>query len=115
MPEIVDWLIDYRVLTVIRHSMAPQLLFEVLARTRPTLFIVIPDIYDEVGEQLKKFGSGLDTECLGGGRIDHDAAKKNIKVYGYSQGFGKADHRVSVGLLKKKYPDYEITWSDEGY
>lgn len=31
------------------------------------------------------------------------------------QGFGKADHQVSVGLLKKKYPDYVITWSDEGY
>lgn len=33
----------------------------------------------------------------------------------YFQGFGKADHEVTVGLLKKKYPDYTITWSDDGY
>jgi len=31
------------------------------------------------------------------------------------QGFGKADHEVTVGLLKNKYPDYNISWSDEGY
>ncbi|XP_015126832.1 14 kDa phosphohistidine phosphatase [Diachasma alloeum] len=73
------------------------------------------DIYDEIGNELKKYGAGLDTECVGGGRIDHSAEGKTIKVYGYSQGFGKADHEVSVGLLKKKYPDYGITCSDEGY
>jgi phosphohistidine phosphatase len=31
------------------------------------------------------------------------------------QGFGKADHEVAVGLLKKKFPDYSISWNDEGY
>jgi phosphohistidine phosphatase len=31
------------------------------------------------------------------------------------QGFGKADHEVTVGLLKKKYPDYSVSWNDEGY
>jgi phosphohistidine phosphatase len=31
------------------------------------------------------------------------------------QGFGKADHEVTVGLLKNKYPDYSISWNDEGY
>ncbi|XP_033229133.1 sex-regulated protein janus-A-like [Belonocnema kinseyi] len=71
------------------------------------------DIYDEVEEVLKKLQ--LKSKCLGGGRINHDAENKTIKVYGYSQGFGKADHKVSVNLIKKKYPDYEITWSDEGY
>ncbi|XP_063972625.1 14 kDa phosphohistidine phosphatase-like [Diachasmimorpha longicaudata] len=73
------------------------------------------DIYDEIGNELKKYGAGLDTECVGGGRINHSAEEKTIKVYGYSQGFGKADHQVSVGLLNKKYPDYDITCSDEGY
>jgi phosphohistidine phosphatase len=33
----------------------------------------------------------------------------------FFQGYGKADHTISVELLKKVYPDYEITWSDEGY
>ncbi|XP_057325956.1 14 kDa phosphohistidine phosphatase-like [Microplitis mediator] len=74
------------------------------------------DIYETIGEdELKNYGAGLDTECVGGGRINHNAPAKTIKVYGYSQGFGKADHTIAVGLLKKKYPDYEITWSDEGY
>jgi phosphohistidine phosphatase len=31
------------------------------------------------------------------------------------QGFGKADHEVTVGLLKKKFADYSISFSDEGY
>jgi phosphohistidine phosphatase len=35
--------------------------------------------------------------------------------YPVFQGFGKADHEVTVGLLKKKYTDYDIAWSDEGY
>lgn len=46
------------------------------------------DIYDEVSTSLQ--GLGLETECLGGGRINHDAGNKHIKVYGYSQ--------VSVGV-----------------
>ncbi|KAL0113257.1 hypothetical protein PUN28_012426 [Cardiocondyla obscurior] len=81
----------------------------------PRYFIYIPaDIFDEVEEQIKKY-AGLKAKCVGGGRIEHDPDEKTIKVYGYSQGFGKADHQVSVELLKKKYPAYNITWSDEGY
>ncbi|XP_032674999.1 14 kDa phosphohistidine phosphatase-like [Odontomachus brunneus] len=72
------------------------------------------DIFDEVSEQVKKH-SGLKANCVGGGRIEHHPDDKLIKVYGYSQGFGKADHRVSVELLKKKFPDYNVTWSDDGY
>ncbi|KAF7996165.1 hypothetical protein HCN44_011496 [Aphidius gifuensis] len=79
------------------------------------LFTFLADIYEEINKELKKYGPGLDTECVGGGRINHNSAKQAIKVYGYSQGFGKADHQVSVGLLKQKYPNYVITWSDDGY
>ncbi|KAJ9587003.1 hypothetical protein L9F63_019400 [Diploptera punctata] len=71
------------------------------------------DIYDKTLEQVQALG--LDSECVGGGRIKHEAANKKILVYGYSQGFGKADHEVTVGLLKKKYPDYNVSWSDDGY
>jgi len=71
------------------------------------------DIYDMVRPGIEK--NGLDCECVGGGRILHDAEKKAIQVFGYSQGFGKADHTISVGILEKKYTDYKITWSDEGY
>ncbi|KAF1594939.1 UNVERIFIED_CONTAM: 14 kDa phosphohistidine phosphatase, partial [Eudyptes robustus] len=58
---------------------------------------------------------GLVADCLGGGRIKHDANGKSLKVYGYSTGFGRADHEKAVELLKTKYPEYEITWSNEGY
>jgi phosphohistidine phosphatase len=71
------------------------------------------DIYDEVEEPLRIMG--LDAQCLGGGRIKHDKANKYIKVYGYSMGYGKANHERTVDELKKKYPAYKIEWSDEGY
>lgn len=48
------------------------------------LFLFAADIYDEVSRSLQPLG--LDTECLGGGRIAHDPnGKPQIKVYGYSQ------------------------------
>ncbi|XP_021269312.1 14 kDa phosphohistidine phosphatase isoform X3 [Numida meleagris] len=86
---------------------------------------------------------GFDCECLGGGRISHQRQEKKIHVYGYSvvsgaavprkqppgepcvrhcgvevpscEGFGRANHSVTTQKLKAKYPDYEITWADEGY
>lgn len=72
------------------------------------------DIYEEV-EKNELAPQKLDGECLGGGRIQHNPDAKSLKVYGYSQGFGKADHQLAVSLLKKVYPNYNITCSDEGY
>lgn len=40
------------------------------------------DILDEVQRVV---GGGIRYECLGGGRIEHDAQNKKINVYGYSQ------------------------------
>ncbi len=71
------------------------------------------DIYDDTEEPARK--AGIDCQCLGGGRIRHDRANKHIKVYGYSMGFGRADHTKTVELLKEAYPGYEIEWSNEGY
>ncbi|XP_023311894.1 14 kDa phosphohistidine phosphatase-like [Anoplophora glabripennis] len=78
------------------------------------------DINDKVtGElqQLKASKAIRDwrSKVLGGGRINHDAEAKDIKVYGYSQGYGKADHQLTVDILKKQYPDYNVGFSDEGY
>lgn len=69
------------------------------------------DILEEVEAKLHP----LDCECIGGGRINHDAAQKKLHVYGYSQAYGKANHEVSARLLKKFYKDYTISISDEGY
>lgn len=40
------------------------------------------DIYDEVSGSVRALG--LDTECLGGGRIEHFPESKLLKVYGHS-------------------------------
>lgn len=43
----------------------------------------VADIYEEVSSSLKALG--LETECIGGGRINHNPYTKKLKVYGYSQ------------------------------
>ncbi|XP_043254151.1 14 kDa phosphohistidine phosphatase-like [Colletes gigas] len=72
------------------------------------------DIYDMFSDEWAGSRS-LYAKCVGGGRIIHDCHKKTIHVYGDSQGFGKADHEMSADILKKKFTDYKITWSNEGY
>ena len=47
------------------------------------LFLSTANIYDKTEEAVQALG--LDSECVGGGRIQHDAAAKKILVYGYSQ------------------------------
>ncbi|XP_028377958.2 LOW QUALITY PROTEIN: 14 kDa phosphohistidine phosphatase [Phyllostomus discolor] len=71
------------------------------------------DIYDKVAGEMQK--KGYDCECLGGGRISHQSQDKKIHVYGYSMGFGRAQHSVSTEKIKAKYPDYQVTWADDGY
>ena len=71
------------------------------------------DIYDDTEEKARE--EGIDCQCLGGGRIRHESRDKRIKVYGYSMGFGRADHTKAVELLKKAYPGYQIEWSNDGY
>ena len=72
------------------------------------------DVYEKVSMELEK-GGLLACECVGGGRIRHEPQKKRIHVYGYSLGFGRANHAVSTEKLKARYPDYEVTWDNEGY
>ncbi|XP_043326196.1 14 kDa phosphohistidine phosphatase [Cervus canadensis] len=71
------------------------------------------DIYDKVSGEMQK--KGYDCECLGGGRISHQSQDRKIHVYGYSMGYGRAQHSVSTEKIKAKYPDYEVTWADDGY
>nr|pir sex-regulated protein janus A - fruit fly (Drosophila pseudoobscura) [Drosophila pseudoobscura] len=71
------------------------------------------DIYGRTQGTIK--GTGLDTGCLGGGRIGHNPGKKYLKVYGHSTGYGKADHAGSKRVLLTKYKNYGIGTSDGGY
>jgi phosphohistidine phosphatase len=54
---------------------------------------------------------------LGGGRIALDKDKKTISIYGYSYGFGLADHALSKSIIEMDpdWKEYTITWSNEGY
>ncbi|PIC51849.1 hypothetical protein B9Z55_002196 [Caenorhabditis nigoni] len=72
--------------------------------------------HDDILQETKSTASsGLKLKCVGGGRIKHDDSGKDILVYGYSQGYGRADHQIAVDILKRKYTDYHIDFSNDGY
>ncbi|KAF7217764.1 phosphohistidine phosphatase 1, partial [Nothobranchius furzeri] len=96
-----------------RHFKMTKMSFRHVCSGSVSAFLVA-DIYDKVSEELEK-GGHLDCECIGGGRIKHDAQAKKIHVYGYSMGFGRANHAVATEKLQARYPDYEVTWANEGY
>uniref|UniRef100_A0A1B0BQC5 Sex-regulated protein janus-B n=1 Tax=Glossina palpalis gambiensis TaxID=67801 RepID=A0A1B0BQC5_9MUSC len=64
------------------------------------------DIYERCSAHCQAMG--LETEVLGGGKIEHDPSTKKIKVFGESTGYGKADHEETKKILLTKYPDYTI-------
>ena len=53
----------------------------------------------------------------GGGRILRDDDDKIIKIFGYSYGFGRADHALAKDVVERsgKFDGYSITWSNDGY
>ena len=70
------------------------------------------DLYEKEDEDLRK--AGLDGQCLGGGRIKRNG--NDVVVFGYSLGYGRADHSKTVDVIKKPLPaDANITWNNEGY
>lgn len=56
-------------------------------------------------------------EITGGGRILLDDDKKKISIFGFSYGFGQADHAISKEVIEEdeRYQGYDITISNEGY
>ncbi|GAB1598592.1 14 kDa phosphohistidine phosphatase-like [Argonauta hians] len=71
------------------------------------------DIYDDVCPKIEK--NNLDCECVGGGRIQIENSKKHIQIFGYSKGYGQADHAITAAILSRKYPEHKVKWSNEGY
>ena len=66
--------------------------------------------------QCRKLGVAYDV--LGGGRIEHSTSAKTIKVYGFSYGFpwrGAPLHEEAAKLLRRDYPSFTVTTSNEGY
>jgi phosphohistidine phosphatase len=58
-----------------------------------------------------------DIEVTGGGRISLNTLKKELSIYGFSYGFGLANHSISreVVLQDPRYRHFKVTISDEGY
>ncbi|KAL7472751.1 hypothetical protein ACHAXS_013123 [Conticribra weissflogii] len=58
-----------------------------------------------------------DIRILGGGRIYRDDEERKIKIFGYSYGFGRAPHDLSMGVVENsgKFDGWDITWSNDGY
>ena len=54
-------------------------------------------------------------ECIGGGRVLVNVSSKKILVFGYSVDFGKADHSMTVAAIKELLPQWNITYSNDGY
>ena len=53
----------------------------------------------------------------GGGRIHLNSEEKKIRIYGFSYGFGLADHANSKRVIERddRFKGYDITWSNDGY
>ncbi|MBN3296662.1 14 kDa phosphohistidine phosphatase [Amia ocellicauda] len=68
-------------------------------------------IFEKVNPEMEKLG--VESSCLGGGKIEHNSKEKKIRVFGLSTGYGKADHSVTVEKLKSIFKDYDISWSDD--
>ena len=74
---------------------------------------------DYHADVLDKFNSkerqpaGVKVYCPGGGRIT--IKDKKIVIFGYSVGFGKADHAVTCQIIQEAMPDYTVEWNNDGY
>ena len=69
---------------------------------------------------LEEHGGYQSIDITGGGRINYDPTKKQIDVYGYSYGFGLADHALSKSIIENdprfdSTTGYKVTWSNDGY
>ena len=70
-------------------------------------------LFDIMNSKDKDLKENYDYECIGGGRIEFKP--NSILIYGYSSGYGQADHSKTKEIVQKFYPTYKIETLDEGY
>lgn len=72
-------------------------------------------MYEKAMQELRTMG--VAGKVVGGGRIAMDPAQRSIHIYGYSKTFGRAEgcNEASSLIIQKSYPDWKVTWSDDGY
>lgn len=73
------------------------------------------DLYEEVESYIARNNITYRSEVAGGGRIAFNRDRKHIEVYGYSVGFGRANHSISCQLIKQQFPDFTVEWNNNGY
>ena len=58
-----------------------------------------------------------DIRVTGGGRINYQPDQRIINIFGYSYGFGLADHKLSKQVVEEdgRFAGYSVDWSNEGY
>ena len=58
-----------------------------------------------------------DIRVTGGGRIYFSKDERVIKIFGYSYGFGMADHALSKKTIEQdgRFSGYDVTCSNDGY
>ena len=58
-----------------------------------------------------------DIRVTGGGRINYQPDQRIINIFGYSYGFGLADHKLSKQIVEEdgRFVGYSVDWSNEGY
>lgn len=75
------------------------------------------NVAEELVPRLEGAGGYRDIRVKGGGRILRDDDSKKVHIYGYSYGFGRADHAMAKDVVDQSvnYRGYEVTWSNDGY
>ncbi|TNV78825.1 hypothetical protein FGO68_gene5571 [Halteria grandinella] len=64
---------------------------------------------DFIAKELRGDKVQYDARCThGGGRVRVNTP--SIQVYGFSQAFGRANHRVAAEIIKKVYPQFEVSY-----
>jgi phosphohistidine phosphatase len=75
------------------------------------------DAAEPMIERLEQSGVYCDVEVTGGGRIFYDIDSKKIDIFGYSYGFGLANHAISQMIIQEdsRFNGYQVTWRNDGY
>ena len=60
--------------------------------------------------QKPEIFNNFEFDPIGGGFINID--RSNINIYGYSTAYGKAEHKVTAGILSLYYPNYKINYDE---
>lgn len=58
-----------------------------------------------------------DIEVTGGGRISYLSGERSMKIYGFSYGFGRAEHDISRRVVEAdpSFQGFTVSTSNEGY